>query len=243
MSDETLTADDPVARLDALLEWLGTHPDDRVREAVGELVAALRWLHATALERLVELLAEERERFVRAIEDPFVAHLLELYDLVILDESRRGEAPPAGGDVSVVPAEKLRELAARLERGPREVADEAPAGSHGADGFVRLGDRAPRLDLGALAELPDEPLHGVLVEGYPVLLVRQGGGERHAFRNACPGSILPLHLGALVDGAIRCPWHGCRFDAATGEPLEGAAGALVALPLTVEDGLVTVEPR
>ena len=40
-----------------------------------------------------------------------------------------------------------------------------------------------------------------------------------AVDDECPHAGAPLSDGWLEDGCVVCPWHGARFDAATGEAL------------------------
>lgn len=144
--------------------------------------------------------------------------------------SGRGRSLPVFGQESVVPDGKVRELQRRM--------DEAKAKSSAVGLGVSDGPRT--LEVAEVADLPAEGLHGELVADEPILLVRRGG-EIRGFRNVCPGSMLPLHFGNLEDGSVVCPWHGCRFDAATGER-EGEEGpALERLPVTVAGGRVRVE--
>ena len=83
---------------------------------------------------------------------------------------------------------------------------------------------------------------GRIVDGRPLLVLSlAAGGALRAYPNACPDSIRPLHLGELTDDVLRCPWHGCRFDAATGRRLEGPGSSLEPLPVEVRDGAVWVE--
>jgi nitrite reductase/ring-hydroxylating ferredoxin subunit/uncharacterized membrane protein len=71
-----------------------------------------------------------------------------------------------------------------------------------------------------LAELPEGQPHRVEVEGQPVLLVRRG--ERiFALAERCAHLGGPLAEGSLEGDSIRCPWHGSRFDLASGCVLEG----------------------
>lgn len=306
-----------IQRLDAILEWLGTHPDPEVREATAELAAGIRWLHAVGVERLFELVAEDPERFRRALDDPLVANLLMLYDLVTVDERSRAKTALAGavedgvpladraivadieeglvtirveagdsviedvdalgdelerrlagtvpgfrgvrispdpaaaprperrawrGDpVSVVSEERMERIAGKIEsieEDRRNRGGEPDA----VGGLVTLGSVPPRLAVCRLDELSEDSLHGHLVEDYPVLVVRTGT-EISAFHNACPGSMLPLHLGRLEDGVIVCPWHGCRFESETGEVLGDGRRSLRRLQHRVEDGTLFVRPR
>ena len=73
-------------------------------------------------------------------------------------------------------------------------------------------------------DLPDGRLHAVEVDGTPLLLAASEG-RVFAYRNSCGGSILPLHLGTLVNGEIHCPWHGCRYDVTTGDKIGADGGA------------------
>lgn len=71
------------------------------------------------------------------------------------------------------------------------------------------------------------------------VLVYSVGGRPQAVFNAC------VHLG----GPLRregdewvCPWHGARYDCATGRLLSGPDGThpkLLVLPTVVEDGVLT----
>jgi 3-phenylpropionate/trans-cinnamate dioxygenase ferredoxin subunit len=90
-------------------------------------------------------------------------------------------------------------------------------------------------------ELPRGVCRGLRVGEARVLVVRVDG-ELHAYRDACPGGPLPLHLGRLEGSVLICPWHGCRFDLRTGERLGGGLG-LTRLPLTVENGAIHVGLR
>lgn len=127
-----------------------------------------------------------------------------------------GRSLPVLGDQSVVSEENVGRMEDRVRRAKEEAAGRGAA-----------ADRSPRkIEVLEADALPATELHGDLVEGYPVLLLR-AGGEVRAYRNTCPGSMLPLHFGDRRDGTILCPWHGCRFDASTGER-EGDEGASLA---------------
>src|SRR5262249_39329520 len=62
------------------------------------------------------------------------------------------------------------------------------------------------------------------------LIVRFGGepfrivdleGELLAHAVTCPHWLGPLDQAAVVDGCVRCPWHGYRFDVRTGLSADG----------------------
>lgn len=305
MSADPNEAEARVARLDAIVEGLADHPDEAVREAVGDLVAGLHWLHAEGLARLVDLLSEEPDLFRKALDDAHVANLLLLHDLVVVDErDRAAEALESvrpflrdhGGEVELIAVDegvvRVRLLgacdgcpssAATLRQGIEralieglpgfralEVSDgtssaapepglESPGHRQERTGagepvsfvpvetLTALEEKVRRAEepaaddsghdreavIGPLDDFP-EGLHGFLVEEYPILLVRLGDRIR-AYQNTCPGSLLPLHLGPVEDGAVTCPWHGCRFDLESGERI-GAGPPLHRLDLEIEGG-------
>jgi len=84
----------------------------------------------------------------------------------------------------------------------------------------------PRLSqvVARLAEIPDPGLLGVALEdGTRVVLVRRGA-QVTALEDACPHQAMPLSAGELLpDGTVECPWHGARFDGATGRCVRGPA--------------------
>jgi nitrite reductase/ring-hydroxylating ferredoxin subunit len=65
-------------------------------------------------------------------------------------------------------------------------------------------------------------------------------GRFVAYRNACPGTPLPLHGGRVEDTTLECPWHHCRFDLRTGSRLEASGPGLDVMPIAVEDGEVRI---
>lgn len=233
-----------VKELHDTLQEVENHPDMEVQRALGRLLTALLRLHAAGVERLASLALSDPDRARVALSDPLVANLLQLYGVTdgdggtniveVLDGRAREGATNllvrlnSGDTVSFVPEENVR----RLERRAKAMA--APSGP----------DSAPprgRRSAATIADLDAEGgLMGRLVHGYPVLLVR-GDGEVRAYRNTCPGSLLPLHLGAMKDGKIHCPWHGCRFEPTTGRRVDSEGEPLQALELWIRDGEIEVE--
>jgi nitrite reductase/ring-hydroxylating ferredoxin subunit len=49
------------------------------------------------------------------------------------------------------------------------------------------------------------------------------GGKLCATQNACTHRQGPLSQGALEGSTVTCPWHGSKFDVATGAVLQGPA--------------------
>ena len=62
-------------------------------------------------------------------------------------------------------------------------------------------------------EVSDAPLARTLL-GEPVVLFRGAGGAPVALEDRCCHRQLPLSMGRVEDGEIRCAYHGLRFDAA-----------------------------
>lgn len=61
------------------------------------------------------------------------------------------------------------------------------------------------------------------IEKTMVTLIRTKEDEVVAMEEHCSHRAGPLSEGALVDGCIVCPWHGSRFDLATGAVVTGPA--------------------
>jgi nitrite reductase/ring-hydroxylating ferredoxin subunit/uncharacterized membrane protein len=72
------------------------------------------------------------------------------------------------------------------------------------------------------SELPEGGMRRVRVGDRQIMLARQAG-RIYALEAACSHLGGPLDDGALEDGCVVCPWHGSRFELATGEPIDGPA--------------------
>lgn len=105
--------------------------------------------------------------------------------------------------------------------------------------MMRARERAlttPRADKGdeALALGPEEAVRA----GLPLLFDLSGrrwrlvaiDGALLAHATTCPHWLGPLEDAAVIDGAVRCPWHGWRFDVASGCRLGAAGPALPPAP-------------
>ena len=77
-------------------------------------------------------------------------------------------------------------------------------------------------DVAALADLAVHTLVRVSPGGVPVVLVLEGA-EVHALSATCVHAGGPLDEGTLVDGCVRCPWHGSEFRLTDGKVLRGPA--------------------
>ena len=206
--------DEHASRIAKLVEHFESSPDSETRSKVFELLENIDHLHRTCVWKLFELLSELGGKGLidRMTSDPAVKTLFVLYDLI--------------------PSEPLR-----------PVESTAPVSAPNMGGFVPLQNVAGLPPSWKVAfsnsDLPPGSLRAVEIEGSPVLLCSLE--ERvYAYRNGCAGSILPLHVGTLVEGEIHCPWHGCRYDARTGKQVGGSGLDLEAFQVTVRDGMVHV---
>lgn len=67
-----------------------------------------------------------------------------------------------------------------------------------------------------------------MVEDTPhgTLAVGISGGEPFAVSNRCRHLLASLGEGEVADdGCLECPWHGARYDVATGKMTRGPQGA------------------
>ena len=81
-------------------------------------------------------------------------------------------------------------------------------------GVARPGE-GERVSLGSAVALHEEGERIVEVGGEPFRIVAHSGGLV-AHTTVCPHWGGPLEAAALEGGAVICPWHGYRFDLATG---------------------------
>lgn len=66
-------------------------------------------------------------------------------------------------------------------------------------------------------------------------------GRFYAIDNSCAHRGGPLGEGELEGVIVRCPWHGWRWDVATGANVNNPALKMACFPVTVEGEAVLVE--
>jgi 3-phenylpropionate/trans-cinnamate dioxygenase ferredoxin component len=66
-------------------------------------------------------------------------------------------------------------------------------------------------------------------------------GTFYALDNECPHEGGPLGEGDLDRGCVTCPWHGFRFDLATGVCVNSAKLKVASFPVRIEGDEVLVE--
>ena len=118
-----------------------------------------------------------------------------------------------------------------------------------------------RIKVAGSSDVKEAQVHAVQANGQSVLLTRVQG-KVCAISSKCTHMGLSMKSGKVIDGAIQCPWHGSKFDLATGRniqwtnsflglPMPKCVHSLIAmgkqpaaLPVfaaTEEDGAVYVE--
>jgi nitrite reductase/ring-hydroxylating ferredoxin subunit len=76
--------------------------------------------------------------------------------------------------------------------------------------------------LARLDDVPPGAIYEVEHEGRSLLVVN-AGGQIHVIDALCTHLEGPLSQGAVDGDVIACPWHGARFDLATGAPVHRPA--------------------
>ena len=106
---------------------------------------------------------------------------------------------------------------------------------------LRGADGRQSVDLGDEAALDRSKVHEANL-GDTRVLVRHWYGEWTAYSARCPHALGPLDdVEPDVDGLITCPWHGYRFDLATGVEMHRRCGALSLYAVTIVDGRLLVQ--
>lgn len=94
--------------------------------------------------------------------------------------------------------------------------------------------------LARLDDLKSGEVRAIELAGASIALFRTGD-QLHALDDFCPHSGGPLSDGVLEDGCVTCPWHGARFELATGRSVGELSCRNVRRHSTrVVDGVVTV---
>jgi nitrite reductase/ring-hydroxylating ferredoxin subunit len=147
---------------------------------------------------------------------------------------------------------ELREVVEREVRA--QMPDLAQLEVESGDPPVRAGNfvpltslrlrRPPRLEWHTVLRTDDVPsgcVRGSLIDSASVLVANLDG-HFVAYRNACPGTPLPLHGGTIDGSTLLCPWHRCRFDLRDGRRLDERrpGGNLETIALTVADREVRI---
>jgi nitrite reductase/ring-hydroxylating ferredoxin subunit len=124
---------------------------------------------------------------------------------------------------------------AMMQRRERELARRAAL-------LVPLPAGAAPLDLGPADALRARTPFAVEYAGRPYRVVTAGGALR-VHSTVCPHWLGPLEDAPEADGSVRCPWHGYRFDLASGRGCDAASRLRLppAPRLVIEDGRARLE--
>lgn len=257
-------------RLDEILGEFAAYPQPIIQNRVVELLRCVDQIHRPGLMRLAELLESAGLLDAALDDPPARLLLgLYGLDLGA-DDSRLADELPGGGlpleaersspdagrlaggsrvamalPLATAPSERSPQVGRAWQELP--IVTSAPhAVPAPVSGFVPLSsikiNRPPRLAWRAAFradQVPPGKIGAVQVEG-EFVLVANLDGELRAYRNACPGSPLPLHGGPLEGSVLECPWHHCRFDLRDGARLDASGPGLSAMPVSVEEGVVRI---
>jgi len=100
------------------------------------------------------------------------------------------------------------------------------------------------VEVATLDELQPNEAKRVVLDGFPVAVVRDADGVVHAIGDRCSHGEVSLSDGFVEDCTIECWAHGAKFDLVSGMPLSLPAFEPVpvfAVTIT-DDGIVLVDP-
>ncbi len=286
-STEQESLDQIAQRLDGLVQTFEQHPIIQVREEAMEMLGLIDVLHREGLQHLVELLQLQEPMLLnQLLEDPAIAMLLTLYDLMPPGPREQVESAIEtlgpyiasfgclievldvksgvvhlslgcpGNGIADAKQKLMYEIEAVLREGffgfrsielhePTETPAPILPGQFIPLQQIRTITRPVFTPVAPFESLPSGTLKGIEAEGVRILLCKLDG-EVYGYRNACPGSILPLDTGQLKGYTLLCPWHNCVYDIRTGKRLDGGTGRLQVIPVAIRDGIIqlalNVEP-
>lgn len=93
--------------------------------------------------------------------------------------------------------------------------------------------------VGAVSDFPEGSMNAVEIDGNDVLIIHQNG-KFYALPDECTHADYPLSDGELLDGKVKCLYHGATFDLATGKPTMPAIQKIRLYQAEVKDGAVFV---
>lgn len=233
-----------VERINELVEEFDSHPDPEARERAFELLQHVDALHREGLTRVAGMLraAGHGKLLERLATDEAVRMLLALYDLLPegasqdrthrTDPTEETDRTGNGRRRGFVPLDSIEIAGVTPEKSAAPEQPEPGTGPGRPEPeWIRLEEELA---------LEDGEMRGLLAAGVAILAVRLDG-ELHAYRNACGNGVLPLDMGRLEDGVIHCPWHGCRYQASSGQRLDEEGADLE--PMVVEGNEAGIRVR
>lgn len=94
-------------------------------------------------------------------------------------------------------------------------------------------------DVGEADAYADDSITALELDGVEVVLIRQQGAF-YAMPDRCTHAKYPLSDGELVDGKLRCVYHGATFELGTGKPTMPAVKKIRLFQVEERDGHVHV---
>ncbi len=196
------------------------------RERAEAVKAAIEAFHRPALVAIVQALKADprgKELLFELVDDPAVLAVLSLHGIV------RAPAPAPSAPAGAAPAGPTTTFIPLSSLGRRAPARADPAAPDPAAGWVPGPARA-EVPVGTILRF--DVVAGATAAPSS-FLVTNVAGRPAAFRNACVHQGRPLDGGRLDGGVLACPWHGFRYDAATGECLSSPGSRLDAVACMV----------
>ena len=92
----------------------------------------------------------------------------------------------------------------------------------------------------SLAEIPEQGILDLKLEGHKLLLSRQGETVQ-CFHNACSHLGVPIDGGEHQAGVLTCPYHGFQYELSTGHCLTAPPVPLRRYPVRVNGGRIYVQ--
>ncbi len=98
--------------------------------------------------------------------------------------------------------------------------------------------------IGTTTELEENKAHRVVLDGVPIVIVKDATGTVHAIGDTCTHGDISLAEGFVEDGSIECWAHGSLFSLTTGKPQTLPAYEPVPVfAVTVDaDGVILIDP-
>jgi len=100
-----------------------------------------------------------------------------------------------------------------------------------------------RLRIGHVWEIGINESVAVEFDGQQVVVRRLAADQWVAYSRHCPHQNADLQNAEIIDGKLRCPWHGLRFQLESGICLSNQCAPLTVFSPTIENGEVFIYPR
>jgi 3-phenylpropionate/trans-cinnamate dioxygenase ferredoxin component len=96
-----------------------------------------------------------------------------------------------------------------------------------------------RTEVGKVTDFPENSMTPVDIAGREILIIHQND-TFYALPNECTHAKFPLHDGELLEGRVKCQYHGATYDLQTGRPTLPAVKKIALYTVTVENTTVYV---